>query len=94
MEKYNFDKWLYIIRNLHQLDHIPAKIKENVFERLFEQAEIAKYNEKERYAYQEGKKQYLDMKNALDTSLKIHSSQFYISAHSLNGLSVFSQIYP
>jgi predicted transposase/invertase (TIGR01784 family) len=66
----HFDKWLYIIRNLHQLDKIPAKIKEKIFTRLFEQAEIAKYNEKDRYAYQESKKHYLDLKNALDTSYK------------------------
>jgi predicted transposase/invertase (TIGR01784 family) len=66
----HFDKWLYIIRNLHQLDHIPTKVRTSIFERLFEQAEIAKYNEKERYAYQESKKHYLDMKNALDTSFK------------------------
>jgi predicted transposase/invertase (TIGR01784 family) len=66
----HFDKWLYIIRNLHQLDHIPNKARTSVFERLFEQAEIAKYNEKERYAYQESKKHYLDLKNALDTSFR------------------------
>lgn len=66
----HFDKWLYLIRNLHQLDQIPAKIKEKIFARLFEQSEIAKYNEKERFAYQESKKHYLDLKNALDTSFR------------------------
>jgi predicted transposase/invertase (TIGR01784 family) len=68
--KTHFDKWLYVIRNLHQLDQIPAKIQEKIFQRLFEQAEIAKYNEKERFAYQESKKHYLDLKNALDTSFR------------------------
>lgn len=66
----HFDKWLYVIRNLHQLDQIPTKIQEKIFKRLFEQAEIAKYNEKERFAYQESKKHYLDLKNALDTSFR------------------------
>ncbi|MGV3541532.1 MAG: Rpn family recombination-promoting nuclease/putative transposase, partial [Rufibacter sp.] len=37
-----FDKWLYIIRNLHRLDRIPDKLRERVFEKLFAAAEIAR----------------------------------------------------
>jgi hypothetical protein len=42
------DKWLYVIKNLHKLDKIPDKIRDRIFQKLFEQAEIAKYDEKER----------------------------------------------
>lgn len=68
--KSHFDKWLYLIRNLHQLQQIPTKTQEEIFKRLFEQAEIAKYDKKEWIAYQESKKHYLDLKNALDTSFR------------------------
>jgi predicted transposase/invertase (TIGR01784 family) len=66
----HFDKWLYVIKNLHKLDKIPDKIRNRIFQKLFEQAEIAKYDEKERTAYQESKKHYLDLKSALVTSFK------------------------
>ena len=38
-----FDKWLYVIRNLNRLDKVPDKLRERVFEKLFETAEIAKF---------------------------------------------------
>ena len=38
-----FDKWLYVIRNLNRLDKVPEKLKERIFEKLFDTAEIAKF---------------------------------------------------
>lgn len=35
-----FDKWLYVIRNLNRLDRIPGKLRERVFEKLFETAKL------------------------------------------------------
>jgi len=64
----HFDKWLYLIRNLHKLDKIPSKTQSKVFERLFEQAEIAKYEPKDRLAYEDSKKHYLDWNSALYTA--------------------------
>jgi predicted transposase/invertase (TIGR01784 family) len=66
----HFDKWLYVIRNLHHLESMPARIQEKIFAQLFEQAEIAKYAPQERRAYEDSKKHYLDLKNALDTSFR------------------------
>ena len=68
--KTHFDKWLYVIRNLHRLDRIPSKIREKIFQKLFEQAEIAKYDDQDRMAYQESRKYYLDLKSSLATSYK------------------------
>ena len=42
----HFDKWLYIIKNLHKLDEIPKKIQNSIFKKLFKQAEIAQYKPK------------------------------------------------
>jgi predicted transposase/invertase (TIGR01784 family) len=63
----HFDKWLYVIKNLHKLDEIPAKIREMVFMKLFEQAEIAKYDKKDRKIYEDSLKYYRDLKSSMDT---------------------------
>ena len=39
----NFDKWLYVLRNLSRLDKQPEYLKNAVFNRLFKAAEIAHF---------------------------------------------------
>ena len=39
-----FDKWMYVIRNLNKLDRLPDELREGIFEKLFEVAEIAKFS--------------------------------------------------
>ncbi len=63
-----FDKWLYVIKNLHKLDRIPETLKETIFLQLFETAEIAKFNQKEYQDYEDSLKYYRDLKNSLDTA--------------------------
>ncbi len=46
------DKWMYAIKNLSALNDKPVALKEQVFTRLFRIAEIAKFSEKEKFAYQ------------------------------------------
>ncbi len=65
-----FDKWLYVLRNLNTLDQIPDKLKEKVFERLFETAEIAKFNTEQLNSYEDSLKYYRDLKNSLDTAFE------------------------
>ena len=40
----DFDKWLYAIKNLATLMERPAALQDAIFQRFFEQAEIAKFN--------------------------------------------------
>jgi len=63
-----FDKWLYVLKNLHKLDRIPEKFKEKIFFKLFETAEIAKFSQQEYQEYEESLKYYRDIKNSLDTA--------------------------
>jgi len=63
----HFDKWLYIIKNLPLLQERPRRIQERVFQRLFEAAEIARFDPVERDAYEESIKIYRDLKNVIDT---------------------------
>jgi predicted transposase/invertase (TIGR01784 family) len=62
------DKWYFIFKNLHKLDKVPSALKDNVFEKLFKNAEIAKFSPEERTAYQDSLKYYRDVKNSLDTA--------------------------
>jgi predicted transposase/invertase (TIGR01784 family) len=63
-----FDKWLYVLKNLHKLERVPEKLKENIFLKLFETAEIAKFSQSEYQEYEDSLKYYRDIKNSLDTA--------------------------
>jgi predicted transposase/invertase (TIGR01784 family) len=65
-----FDKWMYIIRNLNKLDRIPDELREGIFEKLFEVAEIARFSPDEVQAYEDSLKSYRDLKNSLDTAFE------------------------
>ena len=62
------DKWLFAIKNLDRLDHIPGKLREKVFERFFEIAEIARMDPEERTTYESSLKYYRDMNNVVETA--------------------------
>jgi predicted transposase/invertase (TIGR01784 family) len=64
----HFDKWLYVIKNLHRLEERPERIQERVFQRLFDVAEIARFTPVERREYEDSLKVYRDLKNVIDTS--------------------------
>lgn len=63
-----FDKWLYVLRNLNRLDKVPEKLRERVFDKLFEAAEIARFTPEQIRSYEDSLKYYRDMKNSLDTA--------------------------
>jgi predicted transposase/invertase (TIGR01784 family) len=63
-----FDKWLYVLKHLPRLTERPAKLQERVFTRLFDAAEIAKFNRTELELYEDSVKVYRDLKNVIDTA--------------------------
>ncbi len=63
-----FEKWLFVLKNLHKLDRIPDNLRENIFLKLFETAEISKFNQQEYQDYENSLKYYRDLKNSLDTA--------------------------
>jgi len=63
-----FDKWLYVLKNLERLHHIPEKLKDRIFRKLFAAAEIAKFTPEEARAYEDSLKVYRDLKNSIDTA--------------------------
>uniref|UniRef100_UPI000E8D8036 PD-(D/E)XK nuclease family transposase n=1 Tax=Prevotella sp. AM42-24 TaxID=2293125 RepID=UPI000E8D8036 len=65
-----YEKWLYVLKNLSRLDKRPAALKEKVFTKLFEEAEIAKFTPTELKEYEDSLKAYRDVKNSIDTALE------------------------
>ena len=61
-----FDKWMYALRNLSRLLDRPKALQDRIFEKFFNQAEIAQYNEEERREYETSVKNYRDYINTMD----------------------------
>ncbi|WP_045217541.1 Rpn family recombination-promoting nuclease/putative transposase [Desulfonatronovibrio magnus] len=63
-----FEKWLYAIKHLDRLDKIPDALREQIFEKFFQVAEIANFSRDEIQKYEDSLKYYRDLKNVLDTA--------------------------
>ena len=68
--KTHFEKWLYFLKNLESFENIPEILKENVFIKGFEIAEIANFDKKQLSDYEESLKRYRDLKGVIDTSFE------------------------
>ena len=65
-----YDKWLYVLKNLSKLGQRPKALRDKVFDRLFKEAEIAKFTPQELREYEDSCKAYRDIKNSIDTAHK------------------------
>jgi len=66
----HFDKWMFVLKNLPKLERIPVKLKESIFMKLFETAEIAKLNPDEYRQYEASVNAYRDIFNIKSTYLE------------------------
>ena len=60
--------WLYALKNLYKLTQRPKELCDKVFDRLFEEAEIARFTPQEQREYEASKMAYRDIKNSIDTA--------------------------
>ena len=65
-----YDKWMYVLKNLSSLMNRPAALQERVFTRLFEQAEISKFNSDELRMYEDSVNAFRDIVNAIRSAEK------------------------
>ena len=63
-----FDKWMFVLHNLYCLLERPKALQDRIFQKLFEQAEIARYSETERRQYEESKKVFWDNYSVMKTA--------------------------
>ncbi len=62
------DKWLFLLKNLAELSDRPQSLQEDVFNELFDVAELANFSSVELDNYQSSLKYYRDLNNVVDTS--------------------------
>ena len=64
----NFDKWLYVLKHLPNLENRPKALQERIFQKLFDAAEIARFQPEEKAVYEASLKYYRDMNNIVNTA--------------------------
>jgi predicted transposase/invertase (TIGR01784 family) len=64
----HFDKWLFLLKHLPDLEEPPLLLQENVFMQLFEVARITNFSQAEREAYESSLKYYRDMNGVIETA--------------------------
>ncbi|NEP58993.1 MAG: Rpn family recombination-promoting nuclease/putative transposase [Symploca sp. SIO2G7] len=64
----HFEKWLFLLKHLSNLEAPPEALQEVIFKRLFEVSEIANFSAVEQDAYENSLKYYRDLQNVVDTS--------------------------
>jgi predicted transposase/invertase (TIGR01784 family) len=62
------DKWLYFLKNLESFDHIPAILKEPIFEKAFNTLEEANLTREQLEQYQKSLLTYWELKGVVDTA--------------------------
>ena len=63
------DRWLFVLKNLSRLDKIPDKLKDKIFTKLFETADMTNYTPNLLTQYEDSLKDYRDLKNTIATYL-------------------------
>ncbi|MEL6383005.1 MAG: PD-(D/E)XK nuclease family transposase [Cyanobacteria bacterium J06626_18] len=64
----HFDKWVFLLKHLPNLEEPPEPLQESVFGQLFEVAEIANFSSSEQETYLDSLKYYRDLNNVVSTS--------------------------
>lgn len=62
------DKWLFFLKNLEIFDHIPAILKEPIFEKAFSTLEEANLTKEQLEQYQKSLLTYWELKGVVDTA--------------------------
>ena len=66
--KTRLDKWLYFIKNLEDFQSIPSIFTDEIFNKAFEKAELAKFGHTDLANYENSLKIYRDLKGVIDTA--------------------------
>ena len=62
----HFDRWLYVFKHLAYFEEQPPFIQEEILQKVFHIAKVAKLDKKEQAVYEQSIKIYRDLKNSFD----------------------------
>lgn len=63
-----FEKWMYLLKHIHEMTSIPEKFSEPLFKRLFMLAEIDKFTPEEKKQYIKSLENMGDFRNIINTA--------------------------
>lgn len=66
----NFDKWLFLLKNMQEMRDKPEVLKEIVFGKFLDAAELANFTPEEVWQYEQSLKHYRDMRNVVTTAFE------------------------
>lgn len=66
----DLDKWLYVLKNMSQMNKLPGYLRKPVFEKLFNIAEYSNFTKEEKKMFDRLEKMRWDNKNVRDYELK------------------------
>ena len=66
-----YDKWMYLLKNMHKMDEIPKKFSDPLFTRLFLLAEIGNFTPEEHKQYLKSLENMGDYDNIINTTAEI-----------------------
>ena len=64
----DYDRWMYVIKNMNNLEEYPERLKEKIFKAFFKKAEIYAFTRDERIAYELSLKAYRDYNNTISSA--------------------------
>ena len=64
----DFERWLYLIKNMKMLKRMPFKAQRAVWDKLLEVADVSSLNEEEKAQYHRALKNYRDYHNVMATA--------------------------
>ncbi len=62
------DKWLFVLKNMYQLEKIPVFLKKSIFEKLFKLSEMSNLSKEDYISYLRSQMHRWDYQNGLDTA--------------------------
>ncbi len=65
-----YDKWMYLFKNMSNLESRPETFKEKIFDNLFTKADFANFTPQDFRKYQEATKMISDYENCIDYARK------------------------
>ncbi len=65
-----FDKWMFILSQLQDLDRMPKALQDQIFTKVFDVAELAALSKKDLAGYEDSLKVYRDTINTTNTGLR------------------------
>jgi predicted transposase/invertase (TIGR01784 family) len=66
----DFERWIYVLKNMETLNRMPWTAQNAVFQRLAEIAEVSAMSKDERIKYDHALKVYRDTQNAYNTAVQ------------------------